>query len=226
MPVLDIEGDAERVYRTLAGGGVAILPLDVAYAIFGHSGESIRRLFQAKGRSFDKPNGMLGNVEIVRELLVVEPRGIEVLRAVTEDYGLPLSVVAPFRAGHPMLAGLDPFALERSTKAGTQDILVNSGPLANALARLSLERSFPVLGSSANRTLGGSRFRAEDIEPEVRAAADLVIDYGLVRYQNPAGISSTILDLADWRVHRAGVCFAQIQDILRRHFRIEIAPPR
>ena len=225
MGVLPIEADAARVMDVLAEGGVGIIPLDVAYAIVGHSGESVRRMFEAKGRSFTKPNGMIANFEIFRELHIVGEREHDLVRAVTQDYGLPLAVVAPFRADHPLLAGLDPFAIERSTKAGTQDILLNSGPLADAMARLSLERSQPVLGSSANRSLTGSKYRLGDVDAEVRAAADIEIDYGLVRYHNPEGVSSTIIDLKTFEVHRWGVCFEQIRDILRRHFDIEL-PPR
>ena len=142
----------------------------------------------------------------------------------TDDFDLPLSVVAPFRPQAPVLANLDAQALARSTKAGTQDILLNAGPLADALADLSLEQMTPVLGSSANRSDSGSKFRVEDIEPQVCSAADIIVDYGLSRYHNDVGTSSTILDLRDFSVLRWGVCFEQIRDILSRYFRIALPP--
>ena len=112
--------------------------------------------------------------------------------------------------------------MERSTKLGTLDLLLNAGPLHRELTRLSRERMLPVLGSSANRSLLGSKFRLEDVEAEIRETADLEVDYGLCRYANERGISSTIIDLVSWEVHRYGVCFDQIADILARHFRIEL----
>ncbi len=224
MTVLDIQGDAEKVFDTIENGGIAILQLDVAYLICGNRGDAIARIFEAKGRTFEKPNGMLANMEIFEQLLITEDRAKDVVRAVTQDFDLPLSVVAPFRADTPLLAGLDPFAIERSTKAGTQDILINAGPLANRLAEMSLKRGTPVLGSSANRSETGSKFRAEDIDREVRDAADLIVDYGLCRYHNALGTSSTIIDLQNFQVLRWGVCFEQIRDILGRYFKIDLAP--
>jgi len=46
----------------------------------------------------------------------------------------------------------------------------------------------------------------------------------LCRYANTRGISSTIIDLKTLEVHRYGVCFEQIADILRRHLNIGLAP--
>ena len=224
MAVLDIEGDAARVIETIAGGGIAVIPLDVAYAIFGHSAESVLKIFAAKGRSFEKPSGMLANFEIFEALHMVGAREKDMVRAVTDDYGLPMSVVAPFRADHPFLAGVEPLAIERSTMAGTLDLLLNAGPLANEIARISFERSLPLLGSSANRSLSGSKFRFGDVEREVRDVASLSLDYGLCRYHNPEGISSTIIDLSNFTVVRYGCCFAQIADILQRHFGVELSP--
>lgn len=224
MGVLDIKGDAERVWQAMQAGGIAIFPLDVAYGIFAQRPEAMRRLFEAKGRSFTKPSGSMGTLEMAFEVLRIGKQEKDVARAITEDYGLPFSIVAPFRADHPYFSSVDPYCLERSTKAGTLDVLLNAGPLHRELARLAWERQFPVMGSSANRSLSGSKFRLGDIEPEVRAAAAIEIDYGLSRYHNAEAISSTILEFPSFQVLRYGVCFEQIRDILARHFRTELAP--
>lgn len=224
MAVLDPRSDAERVFEALDRGGVAIVPLDVAYAVFGGNGDAIRRIFEAKGRSFSKPNGMMADFELFSELHVVGERERDIVRAVTADYGLPLSVVAPFRADHDIFRNSDPFTMERSTKIGTLDLLLNAGPLHREICTLSRERSRPVLGSSANRSMTGSKYRLQDVDPEVRAIAAIEIDYGLSRYANARGISSTIIDLKTFEVHRHGVCFEQIADILQRHFGIGLSP--
>ena len=224
MTILNPKADAERVFPVLERGGIAIVPLDIAYGVFGGTGDAIRRIFEAKGRSLTKPNGMLGDFQLFTELHLVGERERAIVHAVTEEYGLPLSVVAPFRQDHPIFRSVDAFAMERSTKIGTLDLLLNAGPLPRELARLSRERSRPVLGSSANRSLSGSKFRLEDVDAEVRAVADIEIDYGLCRYANPRAISSTIVDLKTFEVHRYGACFDQIADVLRRHFGIVLPP--
>lgn len=224
MTVLDIKADAARVWTALQGGGVAIVPLDVAYGIFAQKPDAVRRLFAAKGRSLSKPSGSLGSLEIMRNVLVMESRHLDIARALVEDFDLPFSPVAPFRADHPYFASLDPFCIESSTKAGTLDMLINAGPLANELARIAWERQHPIMGSSANASLSGSKFRLEDIEAVVRDAADVAIDYGLSRYHNPELISSTILSFPKVEVLRYGTCYEQIRDILQRYFRIELPP--
>ncbi len=224
MPVLHPKADAERVFAVLKQGGVAIVPLDVAYAVFGGTGDAIRRIFEAKGRSFTKPNGMLADYPLFTELHLVGERERAIVHAVTEEYGLPLSVVAPFRQDHPIFRSVDAFAMERSTKIGTLDLLLNAGSLHRELARLSRERGHPVLGSSANRSLSGSKFRLEEVDAEVRAIAGIEIDYGLCRYSNLRAISSTIVDLKTFEVHRHGVCFEQIADIFGRHFGVVLPP--
>ena len=58
----------------------------------------------------------------------------------------------------------------------------------------------------------------------MRSCADISVDYGLARYNNSEAISSTILDLTNFQIHRFGVCYEQIRDILGRHFSIELPP--
>ena len=81
-----------------------------------------------------------------------------------------------------------------------------------------------LFGSSANLSLHGTRFRVEDIEPEILAVADVVIDYGLMKY-HPWAASSTLLNCETCEVVRYGSCYENIADILQRHFRISL-PPR
>ena len=38
--------DVEAVFNVIVGGGIAIVPLDVAYAIIGNKGEAIKRSSQ------------------------------------------------------------------------------------------------------------------------------------------------------------------------------------
>ncbi|MDM8165586.1 Sua5/YciO/YrdC/YwlC family protein [Roseovarius sp.] len=224
MTVLDPDTDAQRVYETMKDGGVAVIPLDVAYAVFGMTAEAIQRIYTAKGRSFSKPNGTLANRDIFHEVHDVDTRAREVVAAITEDYDLPLSIVGKHREGNAFTGALDPFCFERSTKSGTIDLLLNAGPLHRALTAISWQNGTPVMGSSANVSLGGSKFRLQDVEAPVLDAAAIKVDYGLCRYNNPMAISSTIIDVDSFEVHRFGVCYEQIRDILNRHFSIEIPP--
>lgn len=224
MAIHDPKADAQSVLKELKGGGIAILPHDVAYGIWGHTAASMARIYAAKKRSPQKTSGNIGNLDLFKELYIVDQRATDYVRAVIEDFGLPISTVAPFRADHPYYRDVDPAALAVASRAGTLDLLLNAGPLHNELARLSAELNFPIMGSSANVSLTGSKFRLEDIEAEIRAVAGIAIDYGLCRYHNPGGIGSTIIDIVNWKTLHHGPNFEQLRDILQRHFKIDLGP--
>jgi len=228
LPVLDttdLPGAARQVFDRIRSGGIAIIPLDVAYAIVGHGEAAVRRMFEAKQRTFAKANGVFGSFDLLREILVVEPRHQDIVRAVTADHDLPMSVVAPYRADHPMVAALTPFVLARTTQNDTMDMLMNAGPFHNALAELSMAHRLAIVGSSANASLTGSKFELAEVDPQVKAAADIAVDGGRCKYANPERISSTIVRFPDLTVLRYGCCYADIRGIFARDFGIEL-PPR
>lgn len=216
--------DARAVFETAIGGGVAIFPTDVGYAIVGHTEPAIRRIYDAKQRSYDKPCGCFGSLSMFDEVIAIEARARDFVRAVIEDHGLPLSIVAPFRAGHPIFRDAAPFVLANATRAGTVDLLMNAGPIHDAIAARALETGKGIFGSSANRSLTGSKYRFADVEPEVVAAVDLALDRGATKYAHPQGFGSTIIDLSTFRPFRIGICFEEIRRIAKTSFGIEIEP--
>lgn len=111
-----------------------------------------------------------------------------------------------------------------STKGETLLMLLNAGRFHAAITRLSARRGTLLFGSSANLSMHGTKFRVEDMEPEIRAIADVVVDHGLMKYHSWA-CSSTLLDCETLEVIRAGSCYDNIADILRRHFQVDL-PPR
>lgn len=218
----DPVADGHAVHAVAAGGGISIFRADVGYAIVGHTEPAIRHIYEAKQRSFSKPCGMFGSTEMFAEVIEIGAAGRDFVRAVIADHNLPLSIVAPFRVHHPLFRNVAPFVMANSTKAGTIDLLMNAGATHDEIARLALETLKPVFGSSANRSLTGSKFQFEDIEPEVREAATLALDRGRCKYSNDKGLGSTIIDLRDFQPVRIGIAFAEIQMIARKSFDIEI----
>ena len=217
--------DAERVFDAMQAGGMAILPLDVAYAVVGTTAAAIRTIFATKRRSFEKPSGMFATWELSRDLHTIATEHQGIGQVIVEEYGLPFSIVAPYREDHPMLRGIDPFVLQTSTKAGTLDMLINAGRYHDAVANMAIARGTAVFGSSANRSLTGSKFRFEDIEPEVKEAAAIAIDGGTAKYANAEGKSSTIIDFRDFTLIRRGVCCDQLEMIFRDRFGIVLRQP-
>ena len=139
----------------------------------------------------------------------------------TVDYDLPLGAVAPYDPAHPMLQHVPPGLLETSTANGTIAMLLNAGPLFRELCRLSREAVHPIFGSSANLTGTGPKFRVDDIQPPIRAIADVTVDYGIRRYHT-YNRSATILRFPELEVIRIGSCYELLADVLRRHFKVDL----
>jgi hypothetical protein len=64
---------------------------------------------------------------------------------------------------------------------------------------------------------------AEDINPEILDIADVVIDYGLVKFGHH-GRSSTMIDFSGPKpeIVRIGVCYDVIKDHMKRFWDIDI----
>ena len=217
-----LKADVASLFAVLADGGVGIVPLDVAYAVVATTPAGIRHIFEAKRRSFDKPSGMFGNWRLSRDIHVMDEWRHAMVRELVEQERIPFSVVAPFRFDHPLLAAVDPYVLKNSTKGGTLDMLLNAGHFHDAIAEAANNRGIGVFGSSANLSLGGSKYRYVDIEPEVRAAAGIYYDYGQSKYAHPDGLSSTIIDFADFAVIRVGHCFEELATAFSERFGVTL----
>ncbi len=216
--------DAARAFEVLQAGGIAILPMSVGYSLIGGSAKALKTIFDAKGRTDSKLNAMLGDMTLHRELHDIDDRGREIARVLVEDYDLPLGAIAPANMDHPILQNMEADALTGSSKDGSVLMLLNAGPFHRQICRLSREALHPLFGSSANLSLSGTKFRIEDIEPELLDIADIVIDHGLRPYHLYRA-SSTLLNLETMDVVRYGACFELIADVLARHFNIKLSSP-
>jgi hypothetical protein len=120
-----------------------------------------------------------------------------------------------------MFKNVDSWVLQNSTKIGTLDMLLNAGDFHNEMTKQSMELEMPVLGSSANTSLTGSKFNLDDIDPPVVNAADILIDGGTSKYENEKGRSSTIIDFGNFETIRIGVCYDKIRKIFSK-FDVEL----
>ena len=63
------------------------------------------------------------------------------------------------------------------------------------------------------------------VETAVLDAVDLVVDYGLSKYHNDLGRSSTIIDFTNFSVIRVGVMFDQLQNAFQTRFNVKLTIP-
>jgi hypothetical protein len=217
-----LQRDIKRLFEAMAAGGIGIVPLDVAYAVVATMPGGIRRIFEAKRRSYDKPSGMFGNWRLSRDIHVMDKGRHAMVREIIEDERIPFSVVAPFRADHPLFAAVDPFVMQNSSKGGTLDMLLNAGQFHDAIAEGSLARGTAVFGSSANLSLTGSKYRYQDIDQPIRDAAAVYFDYGQSKYAHKDGLSSTIIDFEDFSAIRVGHCFERLKNAFATRFGVTL----
>ena len=220
---IDIRADARRVFDIIKGGGIAIVPNDTGYALTSTTNDPLKKIFNAKGRGDHKRNAMGADLETQRTMLMLDKRGQAMVDTLVLDHDLPLGVIGPFNPDHPHIRKLDAELRRASSAAGTVALLVNAGTFHNELARLSREEEIPLLGSSANFSGTGTRFRVEDIPEELRAIADITIDYGLRRahiYKR----AGTIINFHTMQVIRIGAYYEMISEVLKRWFDVELPP--
>lgn len=217
----DYQGDAHRIYETLSAGGAVIMQGDVGYTASAIAPGALLRLFKAKQRAPHKRHAMGGNYALHREVHQLDRREQEIVDAVVIDAGLPMAIAARYDASHPVVASIDPETLQASTVGDTLAMLLNGGKLHDEVVSLAHRDGRAVLGSSANLTGTGTKFRVQDIQQPILDAVDLVVDYGLCKYHHYRR-SSTIIDFTTMEVVRVGTCYELISDIFERQFGITL----
>jgi L-threonylcarbamoyladenylate synthase len=175
--------DVETFERCISVGGVAIFPADTVYGLATEpdSREGVDRLYRLKGRLPDKPSAvMFFQVEAaLAALSELEPRTRQAVESLLPG---PVTLLVPNPAHrYPLACGDEPDRLG-----------IRVPRLEGALEPLASAR-WPVLQSSANRAGQPDARRIEDIDPGVRAGADLVLDAGAL-----PGTPSTVVDLSAW----------------------------
>jgi tRNA A37 threonylcarbamoyladenosine synthetase subunit TsaC/SUA5/YrdC len=219
----DIPADAQRVKDTVLAGGIAIVQGSGGYGIMSATPAAARRSFEAKRRAPHKRHGLVGNAEFRREAQILSQMQHDMIDAITEDFNLPVGVVAPVRLDHPVVRSIEPETYKASSVDGTVAVVHNNGALSDELARISLDEGVAFLGSSANLSGTGTKFRVEDIQHELIDEVDLVLDYGLAKYHMYRR-STTMINFATMQVIRIGCCYELISDILARFFSVECPP--
>ncbi|KAI8623560.1 hypothetical protein F5Y19DRAFT_458278 [Xylariaceae sp. FL1651] len=217
----NVQRDAREAFEVLKAGGVIIAPTDVGYGLMSCSAEGIERAFEAKQRKPGHTLGIIGTYKAHEQLHVLPPEKFEMTRVITQDMNSTLAIVARFKRDHPRIAALTPTTLDRTTKGNTLGIAIAEGPFLRELGRLNDEDGQLMVGSSANLSGRGQKFRVEDIEPEVFESADLVVDYGLQRYHRYQR-AGTNIDMENMRVLRIGANYEVFRERMKKWWGVEL----
>ncbi|GAT30103.1 hypothetical protein RIB2604_03300750 [Aspergillus luchuensis] len=205
----NVPRDAKLTHDTLKSGGVVIIPTDVGYALLTSTQAGVQRIFSAKDRREGHNIGIIGTYKQHREIHLLSEAKFEMTRVLTDDMAMIVGIIAKYDTEnlHPRLAALEPATLSQVTKGDTVSIAVPEGPFLRELGRLCDD----------DPTGQGQRFRVEDIEPKVINAVDLVVDYGLQKWQvyKRGGMN---FDAENMKVLRKGAGYEVFRDRMLRWF--------
>jgi L-threonylcarbamoyladenylate synthase len=166
--------------RCIAVGGVALFPADTVYGLATEpdSREGVERLYRLKGRRPDRPAAvMFFRLDRALDALPELPGRTRGALQHLLPGGVTLLLPNPERR-FPLACGPN------------QDVLGLRVPsLTGELAPMA-GMSWPVLQSSANRSGKGEARRVEDVDEQIRAGVDLILDGGEL-----PGTPSTVVDL-------------------------------
>lgn len=221
----NVKADAQRILDVLKAGGLALMPTEVGYALVASSTEAIQRSFAAKKRKPGHTQGIVGTLALHQKLHILPDETHDMIRVLHQDMDLSFGIVAPFRKDHPVLQHLTPATLANVTKEdGTVAMYLGNSALLLELGRISDAAGELLLGSSANITGTGQKFRLEDMDAEILEAADIIVDYGLQRYHVYGGRASTIVDFANMKMLRVGSLYELIRERMHKFWGVELAP--
>jgi L-threonylcarbamoyladenylate synthase len=187
--------EVETFERCISVGGVALFPADTVYGLATEpdSREGVDRIYRLKGRAADTPAAVMF-FDLALALAALPELGPRTREAVRRLLPGALTLLVPNPARRfPLACGPEPERLG-----------VRVPLLEGELAPLSAV-SWPVLQSSANRSGGPDAARLADVDDELRAGVDLILDGGEL-----PGTPSTVLDLTSyeqdgsWKVAREG----------------------
>jgi L-threonylcarbamoyladenylate synthase len=187
--------EVETFERCISVGGVALFPADTVYGLATEpdSREGVDRLYRLKGRVPGTPAAVMF-FDLGLALAALPELGPRTREAVERLLPGALTLLVPNPARrYPLACGPEPERLGLRV------------PLLEAeLAQLAAVR-WPVLQSSANRSGEPDAGRVSDVDEELRAGVDLILDGGEL-----PGTPSTVVDLVgyegdgSWEVVREG----------------------
>lgn len=195
------------IAASLNRGGLVCLPSDTVYglACLPAHRQAVRRIYQAKGRGFDKPLALVfRDTDEVFSMITGLPGAIR--EAAGRFLPGPVTLIIPAPAGE--LAGLDVI------KGGSVGIRVVPPPVGEIYRMLPA----PLAVTSANLSGEPDPGSVEEIPEAIKDACDFIIDSGPTTHR----CASTIVDLRPLaktgrpRVIREGpLSQADVEEVLR-----------
>jgi len=196
------EESINKVGKILKDGGLAAIPTETVYGLAANAlcGESVKRIFEAKGRPSDNPLIVhISKFSDIYELVKEVPKEAELLR--DAFWPGPLTIILPKS---------DIIPDEVSAGLKTVAVRLPSHPVARAIIEAA---GVPLAAPSANVSGKPSPTSAKHVLDDLNGKVDAIIDGGICN----VGVESTVITLAT-KVPRllrpGGITLEQLKSVL------------
>lgn len=200
----DVTALADRAYDVVRAGGLALVPADIGYGFLGHSGDSMRRMYELKGRPLSNPCIVAANLATLRRVARPgDPALLDWVAGIAREQ--TIAVVVAIDEDAPEIHALHPWARQQAVTAGTVALFLNTGAFVERMIARAEQDGMLLIGSSGNRSGTGNNYRFGDVPADIRAGVDFACDLGPMRHRNDARLATTIVNLTRFTVRRVGV---------------------
>ncbi|WP_259782108.1 Sua5/YciO/YrdC/YwlC family protein [Aestuariispira ectoiniformans] len=203
--------ELEQAYQVIENGGLTLVKLDIGYGFVGHSEESIKRMYTLKGRSWQNPCVVPGDLTILQELSggSIDPVILDWLAE--QMTWTTISVIADLDETSPLWLSLPEFVRKQSSFEQSVAVFLKAGAFLEALVERAYRDGKLLAGSSGNVSGKGNSYRPDELPDDLTKGVDLFIDHGVARYENEQRMATTMIDLRTLEVARRGVNFDELQ---------------
>lgn len=203
------QAELEEAYAVMERSGLILIKLDIGYGFVGRTEESIRRMYQLKGRSESNPCVVPGNIAILQNLSPgIDARVLDWVRAQME--WTTLSVVVDLDPKSTLWLSLPEFVRKQSSKNDSVAVFLKPGEFLEALVERAWNEHKLLAGSSGNVSGRGNSYRPEELPPSLINGVDLFINHGVARHENSERMATTMIDIRTFQVARRGVNYAKL----------------
>lgn len=207
------DAEVEHVLDVIRGGGLTLLKANIGYGLIGHTERSIRRMYEVKGRPLTNPCITIGNIEVLRDLVIpLDPRLLDWIAAVSEM--TTLAVINRLNPDSRLFNRLTPHVRRQCSENGTVATFIRTGAFVEKLVEKGLAEDLLLVGSSGNISSTGNRYTFADVQPPVLEGVDFWHEKGDAKYRNDQKLATSIVNLTNFTFRRKGVNHEYIEQSL------------
>lgn len=197
-----IDGDYDRAAQILKSGGLVAIPTETVYGLAANAldGETVKKIFAAKGRPGDNP--LIVHVSSMEEIYpLVEEVPKKAKKLAEKFWPGPLTMIFKKSSLIPdeVSAGLETVAVRMPSHKDAREIIKRSG--------------LPLAAPSANTSGRPSPTNAKRVLEDMEGKIDAVFDGGNCEY----GVESTVITLVGevpTLLRPGGITYNQLREVL------------